>query len=198
MKDRIKNHLLKSAAVQSEVAERSAADIENAAILIAKSFKSGGKLLLCGNGGSAADCQHVAAEFVARLTKEFNRPALPAVALTTDTSFLTAYSNDFGYEGVFARQIQALGKQGDVLLALTTGGSSPNVIAALKEAKTAGMETISLIGRDGKAKEYSTVTISVNSNSTQFIQECHLSIEHIICDLVEQMLYGEFKERLKL
>ena len=193
MKDRIQTHLLKSAEVKAETAERCAGDIEKSARLIADSFKNGGKLLLCGNGGSAADCQHMAAEFVSRLTKEFERPGLPAIALTTDTSFITAFTNDCGYENVFARQVQALGRAGDVILGISTSGNSGNVISALKEAKTKGINTIALIGKGGALKEMADVTISINSESTQFIQESHLSVEHVICDLVEQMVFGSLK-----
>ena len=107
----------------------------SAADVITEAFRSGGKLLLCGNGGSAADCQHMAAEFVSRLTKDFERPGLPAIALTTDTSFLTAYTNDCGFEGVFARQVQALGRPGDVLLGISTSGNSANVIQAVEVAR---------------------------------------------------------------
>src|SRR5437867_1181574 len=122
---------LREAAAVTEAMARRAAEIARAAALITESFQRGGKLLLCGNGGSAADCQHLAAEFVSRLTKEVTRPGLPAIALTTDTSYLTAYANDFGFDGVFARQIEALATAGDVLLAISTSGSSRNVVAGV-------------------------------------------------------------------
>src|SRR5205807_1764234 len=117
-----------------------------AADLVAGAFRGGGKLLLCGNGGSAADCQHMAAEFTSRLSADFVRPALPAIAMTTDTSFLTAYANDFDFEGVFARQVEALGKPGDVLLAISTSGNSKNVIRAVETGKAMGLRTIVLMG----------------------------------------------------
>src|SRR5438105_13433847 len=123
--------LCESAAVM-DAAAREASSIARAASIITDAFRAGGKLLLCGNGGSAADCQHVAAEFVSRLTRDFDRPGLPAIALTTDTSFLTAYTNDVGFDGVFARQVQALGKPGDVLLAISTSGTSANVLRAVE------------------------------------------------------------------
>src|SRR5215510_14187550 len=124
---KIETHLLQSAEIKRQTAASCAGSIARAAEMIAGVFLSSGKLLLCGNGGSAADCQHMAAEFVSRLSKNFERRALPAIALTTDTSFLTAFSNDCGFEGVFARQIEALGCAGDILLGISTSGNSPNL-----------------------------------------------------------------------
>jgi phosphoheptose isomerase len=161
----------------------------SAAGLIADAFRSGGKVLLCGNGGSAADCQHVAAEFVSILRRDFERPGLPAIALTTDTSFLTAYANDFGYEGVFARQVEALGKAGDLLVGISTSGNSPNVIRAVESALRIGMRTIALTGLGGRLPAMADVAVSVPSADTQHIQEAHLAIEHIICELVERHLF---------
>lgn len=194
-KQLITDHLRTSANVMSAVAERCVDDIIKAATLIAESFHNGGKLLLCGNGGSAADCQHMAAEFTSRLTKEFERPGLPAIALTTDTSFLTAFTNDINFEGIFARQIQALGKPGDVVLGISTSGNSKNVIAGFEEAISKGISTIALCGQSGKMKEMATVAICVPDKSTQYIQESHLSIEHIICELVEKQLFGSPKSK---
>ncbi|MDZ4785878.1 MAG: SIS domain-containing protein [bacterium] len=193
-KQRALEHLKTSASVHSAVAEECIDDILKASALIANSFQNGGKLLLCGNGGSAADCQHMAAEFVSRLTKEFERPGLPAIALTTDTSFLTAFANDINFEGIFARQVQALGKPGDILLGISTSGNSANVIAAIEEANKNNINSIGLCGASGKIKSMATVTISVPDNNTQYIQECHLSIEHIICDLVERKLFVKSKQ----
>lgn len=188
----VRAHLLESAEIKRQVAEKCVDSILAAASLIAETFRVGGKVLLCGNGGSAADCQHMAAEFVSRLTKEFERPGLPAIALTTDTSFLTAYANDVGFEGVFARQVQALGKPGDVLIGISTSGSSTNIIRAVEAARAANMQTIVLTGsRGGSLAEIADVTISVPSANTQYIQEAHLAIEHIVCDLVERDLFGE-------
>lgn len=161
-----------------------------AADLIADAFRSGGKLLLCGNGGSAADCQHMATEFTSRLTKAIERPGLPAIALTTDTSFLTAYANDVSFEGVFSRQIEALGRPGDVLLAISTSGNSPNILAAVKAAQARRMRTIGLTGSGGRLAEVTDVAVPVPSRDTQHIQEAHLAVEHVICDLVEQLLFG--------
>jgi len=181
--------LRESAAVTEAMRDR-AADIARGASLIAQSLQRGGKLLLCGNGGSAADCQHVAAEFVGRLTQDRSRQALPAIALTTDTSFLTAYTNDMGFEGVFARQIEAIGTAGDVLLAISTSGSSPNVIAGVAAARSKGLAVIALLGEAGALAESADVAIRVPSRDTQLIQQVHLAVEHLICHLVEQALYS--------
>lgn len=165
--------------------------IIRAADMIVHTFRAGGKVLLCGNGGSAADCQHMAAEFVSRLTKDFDRPGLPAIALTTDTSFLTAYANDCGYEGVFERQVRALGKPGDVVVGITTSGNSPNVLRAIEAAHEMAISTIVLTGSGGRAGGMASLEIAVPSTDTQHIQESHLAIEHLICMLVEQELYGK-------
>ena len=187
---RAMDHLHASAEVKRAVSRECLTAILAAGSIIADTFRGGARLYLCGNGGSAADCQHMAAEFVSRLTKEFVRPALPAIALTTDTSFLTAYSNDCGFEGVFERQVHALGRPGDALLGISTSGSSANVLLAVTAARALGMRTIVLSGSGGKLRELADVTIAVPSTNTQHIQESHLAIEHIICDLVEQELFG--------
>ena len=188
--DRAQTHLLQSADVKRQVAETCLEPIMAAASLIAETFRSGGKILLCGNGGSAADSQHMAAEFVSRLSGDFARPGLPAIALTTDTSFLTAYANDYSFEGVFERQVQALGKPGDVLIGISTSGESGNIVRALRAAKAMRMRTIALTGDSGGMARIVDVAISVPSRNTQHVQEAHLAIEHIICDLVERHLFG--------
>jgi D-sedoheptulose 7-phosphate isomerase len=185
----VRDHLRTSAALQGAVAEQCLDAILAATRTIASALRGGGKLLLCGNGGSAADCQHMAGELVSRLSADFPRPALPAVALTTDSSILTALSNDFGFEGVFARQVQALGRPGDVLLGISTSGTSPNVLRAVEAARRIPMATIALTGTQGRLKGLADVAISVPSDSVQHMQEAHLSIEHILCYLVERELY---------
>lgn len=187
----IATHLLESAQVKQRLLEECSDNILAAADRIAAAFRAGQKLLLCGNGGSAADCQHLAAEFTSRLTSDFIRPGLPALALTTDTSFLTAYANDFDFAGVFARQIQALGQWGDVLIAISTGGNSPNVLQAVETAHHLGLATIALTGNSGRLREICDIAISVPSAVTQYIQEAHLSVEHLVCHLVERSLFGE-------
>ena len=188
---RIQAHLLESAKVKRQMVETCVDSILAAADLIVATFRVGGKVLLCGNGGSAADSQHMAAEFVNRLTVDFERPGLPAIALTTDTSFLTAFANDCGFEGVFERQVQTLGKPGDVLIAISTSGNSTNMIRAVEAARAASMRTIVLTGSGGRLAGMVNVAISVPSANTQYIQEAHLAIEHILCGLVERYLFGE-------
>jgi D-sedoheptulose 7-phosphate isomerase len=188
---RIATHLLDSAEIKRQTAAKCAESIAKAVELIAGSFLSGGKVLLCGNGGSAADCQHMAAEFVSRLSKDFERRALPAIALTTDTSFLTAFSNDCGFEGIFERQIEALGNAGDVLIGISTSGNSPNVIRGVEAAGKKNMRTIALTGNGGRLAAIADVAIAVPSGDTQHIQEAHLAVEHIVCELVEFTLFRE-------
>jgi len=188
--DRMMELLKKSAEVKLRVAESCGREILLAADMISDCFRTGGKLLLCGNGGSAADCQHMAAEFVSRLSSEFERPGLPAIALTTDSSFLTAYANDSGFEGVFERQVQALGKSEDVLIAISTSGNSKNVVRAVERASEMGLKSIGLLGSEGRLSGQCDVAIAVPDPSTQHIQEAHLAIEHVLCELVEIQLFG--------
>ncbi len=159
--------------------------------LLSGCFKDGNKLLLCGNGGSAADCQHIATELMIRLSHHVERPALPAVALTTDTSNLTAGGNDIGFENVFARNVEGLGNKGDALLVISTSGNSPNVIKAAHAAHNKKMKVIGLLGGDGgKLKNLVDLPIVIPSSNVQRIQEGHITIAHIICELVEEKLYG--------
>jgi D-sedoheptulose 7-phosphate isomerase len=187
---RVKSHLKQSIAAKSHVLENNLTPLLQAAEIVSDAFRSGKKLLLCGNGGSAADCQHVAAEFVSRLSKDRERKALPAIALTTDSSFLTAYSNDYSFDGVFSRQIEALGLAGDVLIAISTGGGSKNILRAVEEASKRSMKTIALCGESGVLKDKVTLALCAPSKNTQVIQEVHLTFEHILCDLVEETLFG--------
>jgi phosphoheptose isomerase len=188
---KIEAHLLQSAEIKRQTAVTCAESIARTAEVIAAAFLSSGKLLLCGNGGSAADCQHMAAEFVSRFSKDLDRRALPAIALTTDTSFLTAFSNDCGFERVFERQIEALGCAGDVLLGISTSGNSPNLIYAVEAAKKKNMRTIALTGNGGRLAAIAEVVIAVPSSDTQYIQEAHLAVEHIVCELVEVILFRD-------
>jgi D-sedoheptulose 7-phosphate isomerase len=156
-----------------------------AAELIIEALKKGNKLLFCGNGGSAADSQHLAAEFVGRFKKE--RKGLPAIALTTDTSILTALANDYGYDSVFARQVGSLGQKDDVLIVISTSGNSVNLIKAAERAKNMGLKTIGFLGSDGgKLKDLVDLALVVPSRETARIQEVHILIGHIICHLVEK------------
>ncbi|MBX3282186.1 MAG: D-sedoheptulose 7-phosphate isomerase [Acidobacteria bacterium] len=158
--------------------------IRDAAKLISDVFSSGGKVLICGNGGSAADAQHIAAEFVGRYESE--RIALPAIALTTDTSALTALANDYDFERIFARQVEALGREGDCLVAISTSGNSPNVLAAVMSARSRGMKIIGFTGSNGKRLSgLSDIAIMVPSPRTARIQEGHITAAHIICELID-------------
>jgi D-sedoheptulose 7-phosphate isomerase len=191
---RIEIHLLQSAETKRQTAEKCAESIAVAGTFLAEAFLAGGKLLLCGNGGSAADCQHMAAEFVSRLSPQFERRALPALALTTDTSFLTAFGNDCGFEGIFKRQVEALGSSGDVLLAISTSGNSANVLRAVEAARRREIRTIALTGSAGRLAELADVAIRVPSVDTQYIQETHLAVEHVLCELVEYILFKPGRE----
>jgi D-sedoheptulose 7-phosphate isomerase len=183
-------HLSNSAALKTRTIETSLDSILGAANLIAACFRRLNKLLICGNGGSAADAQHMAAEFVNRLSKDFERPGLPAIAITTDTSFLTSYANDYGYDGVFERQIRALGQRGDLLVGISTSGNSRNVINAMVAAKELGIETIGLIGEGGEITDLATHAVVVPGRDTQHVQETLLAVEHAICMLVERELFA--------
>jgi len=186
---RLERELLDCAALAQRMSGEGAAAMLTAVERITASFKAGGKLLLCGNGGSAADCQRMATELVGRLSRERERPGLPALALTTDTSFLTAYSNDYGFEGVFERQVEAHGRRGDILIAISTSGNSQNVIRAVRRARATGMMTIGLLGEGGALTGLVDCPVVVPSRDTQRIQEVLLCVEHILCDLTESALF---------
>ena len=183
--------LSESAETKINIQKECIEDILSAVEMLVNAYKSGNKLLLCGNGGSAADCQHIATELMIRLNHKIERPALAAIALTTDTSNLTAGGNDIGYENVFARNVQGLGNSGDVLLAISTSGNSPNVIKAVETAKSKGMKAIGFLGGSGgRLKAAVDLPIVIPSSNTQRIQEGHITIAHIICELTELELYG--------
>lgn len=177
--------LVRKAAACVEALDDRAPAIARVAELLAETLRAGRCLLLCGNGGSAAQCQHVAAEFTGRFKLE--RAGLPAVALTTDTSALTAIGNDYGFDTVFARQVEAIGRSGDVLLGLSTSGSSANVINAVRKAKKKGIRTVALVGPGkGELAAEADLALAVPGDSSANIQECHLVALHILCELVEK------------
>ncbi len=189
MRDKIKAIIKESIKIKEGLYSGQIENIEKAATIIIKALKDGGKLLVFGNGGSAADSQHIVAELVGRFKNE--RKALAAIALTTNTSTITALANDYGYTIVFARQIEALGKSGDVAFGISTSGNSKNIIEAIRKANALGLKTIGLIGGDGgQLKKECEVSIIVNSKDTPRIQESHGTIGHIICELIEE---GQFK-----
>jgi D-sedoheptulose 7-phosphate isomerase len=191
MKDLVRKQLEKSIAVMQTVLadERIAEAVVDAGELIATAMKTGRKLMVAGNGGSAADAQHLVAEFVSRLTVD--RPALRAIALTTDTSILTAIGNDYSYENVFSRQVEALGQAGDIFLGISTSGNSKNIIKALNLCKELGITTVGYIGNCGGAMSaLCDISVVVPSTVTMNIQESHLALEHILCMVVECFYFG--------
>lgn len=188
MKDRIQQIARESLETKKTFFDRHADEVVRAAELILDSIRSGGKVLIFGNGGSAADAQHIAAELVNRLN--YDRPAIAAIALTTDSSILTSVGNDSSFEEVFERQLRALGRAGDVAIAISTSGNSPNAIRAVRAAREMGIKTVALAGRDGgKIASMVDVALTVEARSTQRIQETHITIGHILCELIEEELY---------
>lgn len=169
--------------------QHSSSAINTSADELVKAFKSGNKVLICGNGGSAADSQHFAAEFVNAFSRDLDRKALPAVALSTDTSILTSIANDFEFENIYSRQVEAYGVPGDVLIVLTTSGSSKNCLKAIDIANSMGLTTIAFTKEKGQVSTRSQISIEVPSQNTQHIQECHMLAYHVITELVEDALF---------
>ena len=190
VRDRATRYLQETADVVLATQRACIEEIEAAAGILVATLRSGGKLLICGNGGSAADAQHLATEFVSTLTVDHPRPSIPAIALTTDTSLLTAVANDFGVEGMFARQVESLGAEGDALIAISTSGNSTNVLKAAETARAGAIRVIALTGESGgKLAPSADVAIRVPSSVTAHIQEAHLAIEQLLALLVEEELY---------
>ena len=194
MAERIRAELEHARDVQTRVAEAMAESVAQAAAMIAGCYREGGKLLLAGNGGSAADAQHIAGELVGRFLQE--RVPLAAVSLATDTSVLTGLVNDYSPEAMFARQVEALGREGDVLIALSTSGHSPNILAAVQAARDCGMGTIALLGDfpDRPLAQQASLALCVPSDQTPHIQQAHITILHAICGVVEEELFGPAEE----
>lgn len=190
MIERIRQIARESIEAKRAFFDANAEAVARAAEMIIASVRAGGKVLVFGNGGSAADAQHIAAELVNRLN--YDHPPIPAIALTTDTSIITSIGNDSSFDKVFERQVRALGRKGDVALAISTSGNSPNVLRAVEAAREIGVTTIALAGRDGgKLATLTELALVVNADSTQRIQETHITIAHILCELVEDALYGQ-------
>ena len=188
--ERVRGYLLETSRTAARTAESCGEEILRAAAAIVESLRAGGKILLCGNGGSAGDAQHLATEFVSTLTLDRPRDAIPAISLTTDTSLLTAVSNDFGFEHVFARQVEALGREGDVLIGISTSGNSANVVEAFERARAAGIRTIALTGESGGALgPLADIAINVPSPETSHVQEAHIAVGQLIAFLVEDELF---------
>jgi len=188
MEEEIRQQIESHCKIIEEIQQKLTRTILLAACLISEALKNGNKILLMGNGGSAADAQHMAAEIVGRFRLE--RRALPAISLTTDTSILTAVGNDYGFDMVFRRQVEALAAKGDVVIGISTSGSSPNVRTALLKAREMGCKTIGILGKDGgTTKDCVDIPLIVPSDETPRIQEGHITVIHIICDLVEKQLF---------
>jgi len=191
-RERADTYLADAAALIGEVRIACLDDIVAASALLIEAFRTGRALLICGNGGSAADAQHLATEFVSALTLDHPRPAMRAIALTTDTSALTAIANDYGVDRMFARQVEAIGTAGDVLIAISTSGASPNIVAAAEAARTAGVAVIALTGASGGTlAPLADVAIRVPSTTTAHIQESHLAIEQLLALIAERALYPD-------
>ncbi len=187
----IQDELKASSAIKLKIAEQCNDVIIKAVDTLIQTLNHQGKILLCGNGGSAADAQHLATELVIRMNPAIKRPAIPALSLSTDSSMLTAGANDIGYDNVFAREVEALGRKGDALIGISTTGKSESVNLALRAARKLGMATIGLLGRDGgPARELVDVAIVIPSEDTQRIQEGHITVGHILCALIEREMYG--------
>jgi D-sedoheptulose 7-phosphate isomerase len=191
----IRAHLEESARVKLASRDSCTEPLLKAVDLVRECLVNGGKVMFCGNGGSAADSQHLAAEFTSLLRQDFPRPGLAAIALTTDTSFLTANANDFGFEGVFERLTQGLGRAGDVLVGISCSGHSRNVVRAFEQARKGAIKTVAFTGSSGgKLSELADVAIKVPSNKVQHIQETHITLGHLLCQLVEESLFENPKQ----
>jgi D-sedoheptulose 7-phosphate isomerase len=187
MRERVKEIILESIQVKEGLLKSDVSSILKVSELIIESLKKGGKLIIFGNGGSASDAQHIAAELVGRFKKD--RPALPAISLTTNTSIITALANDFGYEVIFARQIEALASKFDIALGISTSGKAKNVALGFKQAKKMGLKTIALTGGDGgEIARLVDISLIVPSSVTARIQEAHILIGHILCELIEEAI----------
>ena len=192
MKNYIKNQVKLSFETKQAIYENEELlnDIEKVSRLCVELYKNNKKTILAGNGGSAADAQHIAAEMVGRYG--FDRPSLPSLALTTDTSALTAIGNDYGYDKVFSRQLEGMGQDGDLFIGISTSGNSENIINAFKSAKEKNITTVALTGRDGgEMAKLADIALVVPSNSTPRIQESHILIGHILCDIIEKEIFGD-------
>jgi len=192
MREKIKDILLESIQVKEEILRNQIESIVEISQLMIDCLRKGGKVIVFGNGGSASDSQHIAAELVGRFKKD--RSALAGIALTTNTSILTSLANDYGYDVVFSRQVEALGKKNDVVLGISTSGKAKNVALGIKQAKKMGIKTVALSGGDGgELVKLADVSLLVPSNITARIQEAHITIAHIICEMIEQELCQEQK-----
>lgn len=194
-KTHIENAVADSIGTKQRLLDLESENILKCGMILAEAIKNGNKLLFCGNGGSAADSQHLAAELVVRLRSHINRPALAAIALTVDTSILTAGGNDIGFDNIFARGVEAYGQAGDVLIGISTSGNSENVIRAIEQAKSRNLKVVALLGSSGgKMDSIVDNKVVVPSNVTARIQESHILIGHIWCEMIEEYCFPELFE----
>ncbi|HYD21674.1 MAG TPA: D-sedoheptulose 7-phosphate isomerase [Flavipsychrobacter sp.] len=191
MQQQIKNIIKASIDTKQQILQDEAlvSEVEKVAMVVTEAFRKGNKVLLCGNGGSAADAQHIAAEFSGRFYSD--RDPLPSEALHCNTSYLTAVGNDYGFEYVYSRIVKGMGKSGDILIGLSTSGNSVNIINAIEQAKKIGMITVGFTGKGGKMKDLCDHIINVPSTDTPRIQEAHIMVGHIVCQLVEEQLFNK-------
>jgi D-sedoheptulose 7-phosphate isomerase len=188
--ERISDAIAESITVKTKMLDKNLDSIAFTSFKLSDCLRNGGKILLCGNGGSAADSQHIAAELVVRFRSHINRKALAAMSLTTDTSILTACGNDYGFDKIFSRQVKAFGNEGDILIGISTSGNSKNVMLAIEQATKQNMMTIGLLGGDGgKMRALCDHTVVIPSNITARIQECHIMVGHIWCETIEDTLF---------
>ena len=191
MQQQIKNIIKASIDTKQQILQDAAlvSEVEKVAMVVTEAFRKGNKVLLCGNGGSAADAQHIAAEFSGRFYSD--RDTLPSEALHCNTSYLTAVGNDYGFEYVYSRIVKGMGKSGDILIGLSTSGNSVNIINAIEQAKKIGMITVGFTGKGGKMKDLCDHIIDVPSTDTPRIQEAHIMVGHVVCQLVEEQLFNK-------
>lgn len=191
MQQQIKNIIKASIDTKQQILQDAAlvSEVEKVAMVVTEAFRKGNKVLLCGNGGSAADAQHIAAEFSGRFYSD--RDPLPSEALHCNTSYLTAVGNDYGFEYVYSRIVKGMGKSGDILIGLSTSGNSVNIINAIEQAKKIGMITVGFTGKGGKMKDLCDHIINVPSTDTPRIQEAHIMVGHVVCQLVEEQLFNK-------
>jgi D-sedoheptulose 7-phosphate isomerase len=191
MKNNLQEQIKDSIRTKELVLEQCLSDIESIGKKLSECLKNGNKILFCGNGGSSCDAAHIAAELIVRFKSGNDRRALPAIALGTDHAILTACANDYGYEDIFSRQVEAFGQKGDVLVGITTSGNSPNVLKAIHQGKNQGLTTISMLGGNGgKLKSLCDFEVIVPSSITARIQESHIMIGHLFCSIIEKELFG--------
>ena len=187
-KSKIEDSISDSVETKSKILNNHIAEIESIGQILGEAVKNGNKIMFCGNGGSAADAQHLAAELIVRLRPNVNRKALPGLALTVDSSILTAGGNDYGFDTVFSRSVEALGKEGDILIGISTSGNSKNILLAMESAKKIGVKSVGLLGKDGGfIKEVCDYSFIVPSDITARIQESHILIGHIWCEMIEEI-----------